>query len=98
MSHNCHIDLIEKVPTNEELTRQETLYLSIDGMGCVNCAARVHNGLLSTMGILDAVIDHTVGLGKVTFNPDLIAPQLVVEAVARSGNDGRHRYQAEILD
>lgn len=98
MSHNCHVESVHKAATAEELANRATVSLAIFGMGCPNCAARVRNSLLSTTGIVGAAVDHVTASGTVIFNPDLVVPSAIVAAVARAGNDGRHRYWAELLD
>ena len=97
MSHNCHIEPVRKTASAEELANQDTALLEIWGMGCVNCAARVRNSLLSTTGIIEAEVDHVTASGRVIFNPDLVTPAALAEAVAQAGNDGRHRYHAEVV-
>jgi copper chaperone CopZ len=62
-------------------------------MGCPNCAARVRNSLISLKGVVDAEVDHTIGMAEVVFNPSLTAIPALIEAVARAGGDGRHEYR-----
>ncbi len=97
MDENCHVDPIQKTPTAEELVTVNTVVLSVWGMGCPNCAARVRNGLLSSLGVIEADVDHTLGMAKVVFNPDLSTVATLIEAVARAGADGRHQYGAQLL-
>ncbi len=44
--------------------------------------------------MVSAYVDHTLGMAKVTFNPELVTVPLLIEAVARAGGDGRHEYRA----
>jgi copper chaperone CopZ len=94
MQDICHVDLIEKEPTAEELKEIQTVYLTVWGMRCPNCALRVRNGLLSLYGVLEANVDHTAGLAEVVYNPHLCITSALVDAVARSGGDGHHTYSA----
>ncbi len=94
MNDICHIDPIEKELTTEELKEVQVIYLTVRGMRCPNCALRVRNGLLSLYGVLEANVDHTVGLAEVVYNPHLCITSALVDAVARSGGDGHHAYSA----
>lgn len=97
MDDHCHVDPIEKTATAEELESTTTAYLAISGMGCPRCAMRVRNSLFTVHGISDATIDHLTGMGKVVFAPGLTSISAIVEAVARAGNDGQHKYWAVLL-
>jgi copper chaperone CopZ len=96
MDDICYVEAIEKEPTVEELKEIQTAYLTVRGMRCPNCAQRVRNGLLSLHGVLDATVDHTLGLAEVVYNPHLCAPLALVDAVTRSGGGGRHAYTASL--
>ncbi len=88
----CHVEPIEKQATaveNEQITDGRML---IWGMGCPNCAARVRNSLVSLNGVVEAVVDHNSGIGRVFFNPNLVSVQELEQAVIRAGGDGRHEY------
>lgn len=86
-----------KSPDQAELNQQRTVYLSIEGMNCGNCANRVRNALISTYGVLTVTIDQPQGLSEVRFNPALTDPAFLVDAVAAAGNDGFHHYEARVL-
>ncbi|MCL5998027.1 MAG: heavy-metal-associated domain-containing protein [Chloroflexi bacterium] len=96
MQDVCHVEAIEKEPTAEELKEIQTAYLTVWGMRCPNCALRVRNGLLSLRGVLDANVDHTLGLAEVVYNPHLCTSSALVDAVARYGADGYHVYSAAL--
>lgn len=94
MSNDCHVDPLQKTATLEERQHLTTTTLTVSGMGCPNCAARVRNGLLSLDGVVEAYVNHTLGLAQVDFNPNLTNMSALVAAVARAGGDGRHEYRA----
>ena len=98
MAANCHVDPIEKTATAEELENTAVVYLAIFGMGCPRCAMRVRNSLLTVYGVSDAYVDHIMGVGKIVFAPNLTTLSVLIDAVARAGNDGRHEYWAALLD
>lgn len=91
------IQPLDKKPVQAETARQSTAYLEIDGMGCGNCANRVRNALLKTYGVTAVAIDQPDGLGEVNFNPTLVTPDALVQAVQSAGNDGFHHHDARVL-
>ena len=94
---NCHVDLIEKPLEQQALDRAQFALLLVQGMGCPNCARRVHNGLLALDGVLavDVVLER--GLAQVLYDPEQVSPIALLPAVAAAGNDGRHHYAAQLL-
>ena len=97
MDENCHVELLQKTATAEEQQTTTSALLAVWGMGCPNCAARVRNSLLALHGVINAEVDHTIGMAEVVFNPSLTAIPALIEAVTRAGGDGRHEYRARSL-
>lgn len=97
MDATCHVEPMHKMATVEEHRITTLIRLGVQGMGCPNCAARVRNSLLTLNGVTEAAVDHRTGTADVEFNPQLIVIPALCEAVARAGNDGRHRYRAFYL-
>ncbi len=62
-------------------------------MGCENCAMRVHNGLVSLWGVVDARVDHTTAMADIVFNPNLVKIVDLADAVAKAGSESHHRYR-----
>ncbi len=96
MSENCHVEPVNKDASAEELQEIEVVLLSVSGMGCQNCAARVRNSLVSLKGVVEARVDHTMGMAQVAYNPTLASADDLIAAVALAGGDGRHEYGAEL--
>lgn len=94
MDENCHVEPVQKIATVEEKQATVVTLLGVQGMGCPNCAARVRNSMLGLTGVIEADVDHITGTADVEFNPKLVTIAALFDAVARAGNDGRHRYQA----
>ena len=94
MNDNCHVDPVQKTATPEEQKMVKRILLTVRGMGCSNCAMRVHNSLVALAGVINAHVDHTTGTAEVEFNPHMVAIPALVGAVAQAGNDGRHAYSA----
>ncbi|MBZ0280373.1 MAG: heavy-metal-associated domain-containing protein [Anaerolineae bacterium] len=93
MNDHCYVIPIEKSISPEEQETTSAISLTVKGMGCPNCAMRVHNGLLSLKGVIQAEVNHVTASANVVFNPNLLTIIDLAEAVANAGNDGRHRYQ-----
>jgi copper chaperone CopZ len=98
MDEHCHVEPIDKTASDEEHQDAATTYLVITGMGCRNCAARVHNSLVSVRGVVAAQVDHIWGVAQVQFNPKLTTIPALIQAVARAGGDGRHEYRAQPVE
>ena len=78
-------------------SRRQSRRLAISGQGCVNCAARVRNGLIPLDGVHHAEIYLESGLVEVYFDGSKITQAMLVNAVAGAGNDGRHHYKAVVV-
>ncbi|HEY4691627.1 MAG TPA: heavy-metal-associated domain-containing protein [Anaerolineae bacterium] len=96
MDEQCHVEPLQKVATADERSKTSWTLLAVYGMGCPNCANRVRNSLISLNGVMDAYVDHTLGIADVEFNPDRVTIPALIDAVARAGGDGRHNYRAEL--
>ncbi len=86
-----------KRPDKIEQDRQTTIYLSIEGINCGNCANRVRNSLMKIYGVTSVIIDPLIGLCEVRFNPTLTSLSALVDTVAATGNDGVHHYAAYVI-
>ena len=94
---NCHVDPIEKTYDRRALDSAMAAYLLVAGMGCPNCAMRVSNGLLGLDGVYAADVELEQGLAAAAYDPDLSTTDDLIQAVAQSGNDGRHHYSARLI-
>lgn len=92
MNNHCHVDIVQKTVSTEELDSIKKIVLTVQGMGCPNCAARVHNSLIVLKGVTNAYVDHNRGVAEVEFNPDMVSIPAFIDAVADAGNDGHHKY------
>ncbi len=95
--HNCHVELVEKPVDEAALETAQAAYLAVSGMGCPNCAARVHNSLVQLDGVLLAEVQLEMQVAAVAYQPEKVKPEDLVAAVAQAGNDGRHHYAAEVI-
>ena len=97
MEENCYVEPVQKTITAEEGQNTETALLTVCGMGCPNCEARVRNSLLSLTGVVYAYVDRIAGVAGVTFNSNMVDIEKLITAVSRAGNDGRHEYTARLF-
>lgn len=95
--HDCYVAPISKAYDPERLTGRAVARLGLAGLGCPNCAARVHNALLSLDGVIEADVSLSPQRAVVTFDPGRTLPEQLAEAVYWAGAASRHRYHAEIL-
>ncbi|MDP2777216.1 MAG: heavy metal-associated domain-containing protein, partial [Anaerolineales bacterium] len=75
----------------------ENALLRVLGMGCENCVTRVRNSLLSLEGVYGADVYLNMSMAEVSYDSQRISANMLVEAVSRAGNDGRHEYRAELV-
>ncbi len=97
MNEQCHVDAVNKSPSEAERKETTVQMLAVRGMGCPNCAMRVRNSLISLNGVVDADVDHQTGFAYVLYNPRLTSPQDFISAVSGAGGDSRHEYSAQIV-
>ena len=94
---NCHVEPIEKTLDKNAITTAQAAFLSVHGMGCPRCATRVRNGLLLQEGVVFSDVILERGMAVVAYDPERVTPDHLIAAVANAGNDGRHNYQATLL-
>jgi P-type Cu+ transporter len=63
----------------------ESLNLSVRGMTCANCARSVERTLSSTPGVTKAVVELQGERAYVEYDPDLVKPETVANAVRELG-------------
>jgi len=93
---NRHVEPNEKLPTTGKMDQSTNTLLTVSGMGCPSCAARVRNSLLQLQGVVEARVDHMSGAAQVVYNKMMVNESDMVQAVVRAGGDGRHNYSAQI--
>ena len=74
------------MPVTEQVT------LNVDGMTCAGCQAHVQEALAGKPGVTDASVNLLMKRASVTFDPSVISPAALVEAVRESG------YEASLPD
>ena len=94
MEGHCHVEVVERKPSFEELADISEAKLLVSGMGCANCALRVRNALVMRQGVVDAQVDHSSGQALVHFNPGMLGLDDLIDAVSTAGNGSHHRYRA----
>jgi copper chaperone CopZ len=63
----------------------ETLNLAVRGMSCGNCARSVERRLSSTPGVTKATVDLEGARAMVEYDPDLVKPEVLANAVRQLG-------------
>ncbi len=97
MEENCYVEPINKTASADQIRKADSALLAVRGMGCENCATRVRNGLLALDGVYAADIYLNMAMAEVSFDSQKVSAKMLIEAVSRAGNDGRHEYRAELV-
>ncbi len=98
MDENCYVEPIYKNSISAyQLQKADKATLIVWGMGCENCATRVRNSLLSLDGVYGVDVYLNMAVAEVNYDREKTSPKELVAAVSRAGNDGRHKYQAELV-
>ena len=61
------------------------LVLPITGMTCANCAGTVERTLRKASGVREATVSYASERATVRFDPGVVSPEALVEAVERAG-------------
>lgn len=96
----CHVDRIETELEPGALGRADKamkVIMSVSGMGCINCANRVRNGLVQTPGVLWAEVNLQSRRAYVAFDAAAVEVEDLVAAVATAGRTSNHHYDAVLL-
>ncbi len=98
MDDNCYVEPFYKNSASaEQIQKADKATLVIWGMGCENCATRVRNSLLALDAVYGVDIYLNMALAEVSYDGERISANMLVDAVARAGNDGRHEYRAQLI-
>ncbi|MHB1200424.1 MAG: heavy-metal-associated domain-containing protein [Polaromonas sp.] len=97
MDEKCYVEPISKTTPADQIQTADSALLAVSGMGCESCATRVRNSLLSLEGVYAADIYLNRAMAEVSYDSNKVAAGMLVEAVSRAGNDGRHQYRAELV-
>ena len=98
MDENCYVQPIYKNAVSaDEWRNADSATLAVWGMGCENCVTRVHNSLLALDGVYGVDVFLNMALAEVRYDSKKISTDALVTAVSSAGNDGRHKYRAELI-
>jgi len=74
------------------MAASEQVTMNVDGMTCAGCQAHVQEALAGKAGVTEASVNLLMKRAAVTFDPSVISPEALVEAVRESG------YEASLPD
>lgn len=97
MDCSVYVKPVEKLVSPVDYEEARMVMLAVDGMGCTNCATRIHNSLMSVDGVLEAHVYYNLQLAEVIFDPGNTSPADFVQAISHAGNNGQHNYQARVI-
>jgi copper chaperone CopZ len=89
---------MEKEVSSEALRSAKVSVLAVTGMGCPNCALRVHNSLLLVPGVHQVEVDLERSQAVVRWDPAVIQPDTLIEAVSRAAVGTHHDYRAYFVE
>lgn len=92
MDEKCHVIPIIKEVVLEDAEHTQAITLVVSGMGCINCAHRVHNSLIDHPGVVKAKVSHVTAIAEVTYLPTKISLPQLIDRVSAAG-DSRHTYR-----
>jgi copper chaperone CopZ len=93
MDDKCHVISFNKEVVVEGNEPTQAITLQVTGMGCVNCANRVHNSLIDHPGVVKAEVSHVTANAEITYIPTKVSVPQLIRMVAEAG-DYRHTYRA----
>ena len=67
--------------------KTEKIVLSVSGMTCAACQARVQRTLARTPGVQDATVNLMMGSATVAYDPAATSPEALVGVVRETGYD-----------
>ena len=70
----------------------KTIHIPVSGMTCAACQSRVQRTLQKEGGVADATVNLMMHQATVTYDPDAVAPERLVQAIRDTG------YGAELAD
>ncbi len=59
--------------------------IPVTGMSCAVCARRVEKSLAKTAGVSETNVNYATGKATVEYDPDVVAPEQLVESIERAG-------------
>ncbi|MGB4505493.1 MAG: heavy metal translocating P-type ATPase [Syntrophaceticus sp.] len=71
--------------TESQTGKQAVITIPISGMSCAACSARVEKGLNSLPGVSSASVNLVMGKGTISYDPEQIEPQQIIERVVELG-------------
>ena len=78
-----------------ESNSEGAITLSIEGMHCASCVARLENGLKKTEGVVDVSVNFASETASVQYDPAVVQVQGLVDAVTRIGYKASVASEAE---
>lgn len=96
LRNGCHVERISPGDPDPH-ARTEVLLFGIDGMGCTNCANRIHNALVRLAGVVDVDVALAWRAARVEYDPERTGPAVLVQAIEEAGRTSGHRYAAAPL-
>jgi copper chaperone CopZ len=94
---SCHVDQIPSSPDVAPVGTQ-AVALRLTGLGCRNCANRVHNALASTSGVTFVHVDLPSSTATAHIDQHRIRAWELPRVIRAAAGTSGHRYDAVVID
>jgi|ThiBiot_300_plan_2_1041538.scaffolds.fasta_scaffold00600_6 copper chaperone CopZ len=95
---DCYVAPLDKAIDPGPIADGAEARLHLAGLGCTNCVTRVRNALLAVDGVIAVDVSLQPQRAVAIYDPSRTLPDLLIEAVLRSGAASHHAYRAAIVE
>ena len=85
LTETCELPAEEEAPISGPKAGLKEITLGVSGMTCSACAANIERVLRKKAGVVSVVVNLELGRAKVGFDPSLISPKEIQEAIESIG-------------
>jgi copper chaperone CopZ len=84
------------IPPIDDQEHIRVARLLVSGMYCSICATRIYSSLVALDGVLNAQVNHLVGVVDVIFDSNFTTVTALIRAVIQAGDHDRFTYRAVV--
>ena len=84
------------IPPIDDQEHIRVARLLVSGMYCPICATRIYSSLVALDGVLNAQVNHLVGVVDVIFDSNFTTVTALIRAVIQAGDHDRFTYRAVV--
>lgn len=72
--------------------------VTIKGLRCVHCAARIRNALVTTPHVLGAEVIHETGVAEILFDASGLSPAAIASTISSAANGSPRHYEVTTFE